>query len=184
MFKAKKNQKNTEGVKTIILTLTFLLSTMFTIAQPSEHLSFKGVQIDGKLDDYIAKMKQNGFNHLETQRGTEILNGDFAGYKNCNVRISTLTQFDLVHKISVLFPKQDKWSGLSTNYFELKQMLTEKYGNPKEEVEKFNLNPQPEDDLRKLFEAKRDNCNYYSIWKTEKGEIKLSIDSSCNVKLI
>jgi hypothetical protein len=133
-------------------------------------------------------MKQNGFTHLGTEKGIAILNGDFAGYKNCNVGVSTLSSNDLVYKISVLLPEQDKWSGLSSNYFELKQMLIEKYGNPKDVVEKFDGNSEPKDDKSKMYQVMFDRCKYYSIWKTEKGEIQLSIDrsdaSSCNVKLL
>ena len=175
-------------MKTFFLTITFALTTIFSIAQTSEHLSFKGVQIDGKLDEYVSKMKQNGFTHLGTEEGIAILNGDFAGYKNCNVGVSTLSSNDLVYKISVLLPEQDKWSGLSSNYFELKQMLIEKYGNPKDVVEKFDGNSEPKDDKSKMYQVMFDRCKYYSIWKTEKGEIQLSIDrsdaSSCNVKLL
>jgi hypothetical protein len=175
-------------MKTFFLTITFALTTIFSIAQTSEHLSFKGVQIDGKLDEYVSKMKQNGFTHLGTEKGIAILNGDFAGYKNCNVGVSTLSSNDLVYKISVLLPEQDKWSGLSSNYFELKKMLIEKYGNPKDVVEKFDGNSEPKDDKSKMYQVMFDRCKYYSIWKTEKGEIQLSIDrsdaSSCNVKLL
>jgi hypothetical protein len=175
-------------MKTFFLTITFALTTIFNIAQTSEHLSFKGVQIDGKLDEYVSKMKQNGFTHLGTEKGNAILNGDFAGYKNCNVGVSTLSQNDLVYKISVLFPEQDKWSGLSINYFELKQLLIEKYGNPTEIVEKFDGYSEPKDDNRKMYEVKFDRCKYYSIWRTEKGQIKLAIDhsesSTCMVKLL
>jgi hypothetical protein len=175
-------------MKTFFLTITFALTTIFSIAQTSEHLSFKGVQIDGKLDEYVSKMKQNSFTHLGTEKGIAILNGDFAGYKNCNVGVSTLSSNDLVYKISVLLPEQDKWSGLSSNYFELKQMLIEKYGNPKDVVEKFDGNSEPKDDKSKMYQVMFDRCKYYSIWKTEKGEIQLSIDrsdaSSCNVKLL
>jgi hypothetical protein len=175
-------------MKTFFLTITFAFTTIISIAQTSEHLSFKGVQIDGKLDEYVSKMKQNGFNHLGTEKGIAILNGDFAGYKNCNVDVTTLSQNDLVYKISVLLPEQDKWSGLSSNYFELKQMLIEKYGNPTDVVEKFDGNSEPKDDNRKMYEVKFDRCKYYSIWRTEKGQIKLAIDhseaSTCNVKLL
>jgi hypothetical protein len=175
-------------MKTFFIVITFALTTISSIAQTSEHLSFKGVQIDGKLDDYVSKMKLNGFTHLGTEKGNAILNGDFAGYKNCNVGVSTLSQNDLVYKISVLLPEQDKWSGLSSNYFELKQMLIEKYGNPKDVVEKFDGNSEPKDDKSKMYQVMFDRCKYYSIWKTEKGEIQLSIDhkdsSSCNVKLL
>lgn len=39
-------------------------------------------------------MKQNGFTHLGIEDGIAILNGDFAGYKDCHVGVSTLKQID------------------------------------------------------------------------------------------
>lgn len=174
-------------MKTFFLTLTFALTTMLTFAQTSEHLSFKGVPIDGTLDEYLSKMKKSGFSHLATEDGIAILKGDFAGYKDCTVGVSTLKQQDLVHKIAVIFPDKDTWSRLSTNYFDLKQMLTEKYGKPSDVVEKFDGNSQPRDDNSKMYEVKFDRCKYYSIWETDAGEIQLSIDhnsvTSCFVKL-
>jgi len=155
---------------------------MLTFAQTSEHLSFKGVPIDGTLDEYVTKMKQNGFSHLGTENGMAILNGDFAGYKDCHVGVSTLKQKDLVYKIGVLFPEQDTWSRLSTNYFELKQMLTEKYGKPSEVVEKFDTYSQPRDDNSRMHEVGMDRCKYYSIWQTDKGEIQLSIEHESVMK--
>jgi len=162
---------------------------MLTFAQKSEHLSFKGVPIDGTLNEYVSKMKLSGFTHLGTENGMALLNGDFAGYKDCHVGVSTLKQKDLVYRIGVLFPEQDTWSRLSANYFDLKNMLTEKYGNPYEEVEKFDVQSfqLPLNDNDKMHEVKMDNCKYYSIWQTDKGEIQLSIDhnnvTSCFVKL-
>ena len=44
-----------------------------------EHLTFKGVPIDGTLSEYVAKMKSAGFKYLGEQDGTAILQGDFAG---------------------------------------------------------------------------------------------------------
>ncbi len=177
-------------MKTKLLTLFFALTTILTFAQTSEHLTFKGVPIDGTLDEYVSKMKQNGFTNLSTEDGTALLSGDFAGYKNCIVGVSTLKQKDLVYKIGVLFPEIDTWSTLSGNYFALKQMLTEKYGKPSDIVEKFDgpSISQPKDDNARMYEVKFDRCKYYSIWQTEKGEIQLSIDHnsaiSCFVKLV
>ena len=85
--------------------------------------------------------------------------------------VSTLKQQDLVYKIGVIFPERDTWSTLLGNYFDLKEMLSEKYGNPKEEVEKFEGILKPEDDNARMHQVKFDKCKYYSIWKTEKGSI-------------
>lgn len=159
-----------------------------TNSDTSRHLTFKGVPLDGTLDQYVAKMKQNGFKHISTSNGIAMLQGDFAGYKDCYVGVSTLKQKDLVHKIGVIFPDRDTWSALSGNYFDLKQMLTEKYGKPSDIVEKFDTRYEPRDDNSKMHEVKFDNCKYYSIWSTDKGDIQLSIDHnniiSCFVKLV
>lgn len=163
-------------MKIKILTLILTLTTMLTFAQTSEHLSFKGVPIDGTLNEYVSKMIQNGFTHLKTEDGTALLNGDFAGYKNCVVGVSTLKQKNLVHKIGVLFPARDTWSTLSGNYFELREMLTEKYGKPSKTVENFDSYSEPKDDGDRMHAVKMDNCKYYSIWQTDKGEIELSIE--------
>lgn len=172
---------------TLFLSLTVCISFAQTNADSSKHLTFKGVPLDGTLDQYVLKMKQNGFKHLSTKDGTAMLQGDFAGYKDCYVGVSTLKQKNLVYKIGVLFPEKDTWSALSGNYFDLKQMLTEKYGEPSDVVEKFDTRSEPRDDGSRMYEVQFDRCKYYSIWTTGKGEIQLSIDhnnvTSCFVKL-
>ncbi len=173
---------------TLFLSLSVCMSFAQTNADSSKHLTFKGVPLDGTLDQYVSKMKLSGFKLLSTGDGVAMLQGDFAGYKDCYVVVSTVKPKDLVHKIGVLFPKNDTWSTLSGNYFNLKQLLTEKYGKPSEVVEKFDSNSQPQDDHSKMYEVEFDRCKYYSIWETDKGEIQLSIDhksvSSCFVKLV
>ena len=177
-------------MKNKILTLIFALTLTLTFAQKSEHLSFKGVPINGTLNEYVYKMKQKGFTHIVTEGCTALLNGDFAGYKDCHMGVSTLKQKDLVYKIGVIFPAQETWSRLSANYFDLKQMLTEKYGEPSKVVEEFDVESfkLPLDDKGKMYEVRFDNCKYHSTWKTDKGEIQISIDHnkviSCFVTIV
>ncbi len=154
----------------------------YSYSQTSEHLVFKGVPLDGTLKEYVSKMVQDGFTNLGIEDGTAILRGEFAGYKDCNVGVSTLKQKDLVYKIAVIFPEKDTWTPLSGNYFDLKAMLTEKYSNPSEEVEKFDGYSSPRDDNSKMYEVKFDRCKYYSIWKTDKGEIQLSIHHESGIR--
>lgn len=163
-------------MKTKLLTAAMLLFSILSFAQSQkkEHLTFKGVPIDGTLAQYVLKMKQGGFVNTSTQNGIAYLKGDFAGYKNCYVGVSTLKAKDLVHKIAVVFTPRETWSTLSGNYFELKEMLTEKYGKPTDVVEKFD-NSSTDDDHSKMYEVGMDRCKYYSIWQTDKGSIELSI---------
>lgn len=177
--------KNT--LTTLFLSLTSYIVFSQTKTDTSNHLTFKGVPLDGTLNQYVVKMKQNGFKHISTNDGIAMLQGDFAGYKDCFIGVSTLKQKDLVYKIGVIFPDKDTWSTLVGNYFDLKQMLTEKYGKPSDVVEKFDGYSQPIDDDDKMHKVKFDNCKYFAIWETEKGEIQLLIDhnsvTSCFVKL-
>lgn len=177
-------------MKTFFLSIIAVLTAMVTLAQTSEHFTFKGVPIDGPLNEYVTKMKQSGFECSGTKDGIAVLKGDFAGYKDCYIKVSTLNQIDLVYKIRVTFPDQDSWSSLFANYSDLKQMLTEKYAKPTDVVEIFDVSPFPPpiDDDEKMLVVKRDKCKYSALWKTNNGEIYLFIDhfglSSCFVRLI
>ncbi len=166
--------------------LKFSLISVASWAQ-SEHLAFKGVPIDGTLREYTAKMKEAGFAYLGEQDGIAALRGDFAGYKNCTIAVATLKSTNVVNTIGVIFPEQDTWSRLYSNYSSLKEMLTTKYGRPAECIEKFESNLQPDDDNDRLYELKMDRCKYVTLYKTDKGNIELSIEhqgfSSCFVKL-
>lgn len=166
----------------------FMLIPLSLFAQTeSQHMSFKGVPIDGTLDEFVQQMKQKGFDFVGQQDGIAILKGDFAAYKGCTIGVAALKQRDLVSKISVVFPDCSTWSILSNNYFTLKEMLTEKYGEPAEVVEEFQLYSQLKDDESKFNNVRFDKCKYITIFKTEKGSIQLSIEHdgiySCYVLL-
>lgn len=153
---------------------TILTSFAQTKLDSSKHLTFKGVPIDGTLADYVVKMKKAGFTHKGTKDGIAVLEGDFASYKSCIVGVSTLKQKDLVSKIAVIFPDRETWSSLSSNYFNLKELLTEKYGKPSESVEEFQ-SYTPDDDGSKLTQVQLGACKYYTTYDTEKGTIQLAI---------
>ena len=172
----------------IISLISLMLCYIASIAQTSdEHLSFKGVPIDGSLSEYVSKMKSAGFSYIGTQDGTAILQGDFAGFKGCIIGVSTLKNSDVVNTIGVIFPEKDDWSSLEENYLHLKKMLTEKYGKPSECVEEFQGYGSPSDNSDKLHRLKMDRCTYVTVFETPKGDIQLPIGhqsvSSCFVKL-
>ncbi|MBN8670438.1 MAG: hypothetical protein J0L80_07110 [Chitinophagales bacterium] len=179
-------------MKRFISLIFFAISVLTSVAQvksdASKHLSFKGVPIDGTLASYVSKMKAVGFTHKLTKGGMALLDGEFASYKNCHIGVSTLKAKDIVYKIAVIFPERETWSELSTNYYNLQELLTEKYGRPSETVEDFQSTVQPKDDSDRMYEVKFDRCNYFTTYETEKGTIQLSIGHDgvirCYVKLL
>lgn len=149
------------------------------------HLTFKGVPIDGTLKNFVRRMEKAGFYHDGDKGGAAMLTGDFAGYKGCTVTVSTLDQKDLVSHITVWFPQREIWGDLSGDYFSLKKLLTQKYGTPSVCTEKFQ-NDFLNDDGSRMRHVKFDECKYKSTFKTSKGTIKLSIAHSnydCYVEL-
>lgn len=176
-------------MKKTLISAIVALTTIISFAQtkPSEHLLFKGVSIDGTLSEYVSKMKPNGFSLIGMEDGMATLRGDFAAYRNCLIGVTTLKQKDLVSKIAVVFPEVGTWFLLSSNYFSLKEMLTEKYGKPSDVIEEFQNN-KPDDDGSKMYAVKFDNCKYYTTYETDNGSIQLSIEhdgvSSCYIMLV
>jgi hypothetical protein len=95
-------------MKKVFFLLFFTVTVMPCFAQiksdSSIHLTFKGVPINGTLDEFVLKLEKSDFTHTATKDGVAILEGDFASYKSCIVGVSTLKTKDLVNKIAVFFP--------------------------------------------------------------------------------
>lgn len=159
------------------LVLIILAALSVAAYAQSEHLTFKGVPIDGTLAEYTEKMQEKGFHYLYSENGLTILQGDFAGYKNCQIGVSTLDNMDLVSTIAVIFTTHDTWGNLYGNYANLKEMLSEKYGKPSMVVEKFQSS-YVDDDNGRMYEVRMDRCKYYSIFKISLGTIELSINKA------
>lgn len=175
-------------MKRIITALIAAAVSLTAFAQnDSQHLTFKGVPIDGTLNQFVTNMKAKGFTGAVNKDGTAALQGDFAGYKGCYIIVSTLQNKDLVSTIGVLFPECDTWGVLEGNYLKLKGMLTTKYGEPADVVEEFQRPRSADDDNSKMYELKMDRCNYSTLFQTEKGNIVLKLVhgdfGSCHVLL-
>lgn len=158
--------------KHLTLLLTCLLMAGATFAQ---HLSFKGVPINGTLQEYTNAMVKAGFHYEGTQDGVSLLSGDFAGYKNCHVGVSTLKNLNVVNRIAVLFPEKETWSAVLQDYEYLKEMLTEKYGMPSDSKERFNNYTGNYDNSLVMYALEDDEYVWYTTFTTELGDIQLSI---------
>lgn len=143
----------------------------------NKHLLFKGVPIDGTLKQYIARMKTAGFTHVRTQDEVALLQGDFAGRKNCKIYVTTLDGNDIVSNIVVVFPEQTTWEYLHGDYNNLKELLTEKYGKPSSVIEEFQgYRSSYETDNDKRHKVTMDECKYETRFVTAKVEIILWIE--------
>ena len=155
----------------LLLAYIFFASTLFA----QQHLSFKGVPIDGTLKAYTDAMVKAGFHYEDTQDGIALLTGDFAGYKNCVVGVSTLENLDVVSHIAVLFPEKETWTAVLNDYETLKAMLTQKYGKPSDSQEKFTGYVGDNSNGFIMHALKEGEYVWYTTFTTGLGDIQLSI---------
>jgi len=132
--------------KSILLLLVCFLAISL---QAQEHLKFKGVPIDGTLKEFVLKLEAKGLKTAAMQDGIAVLQGDFASIKECAIVASSLKEKDIVNKVIVLLPEKTTWSALYESYAALKDLLTEKYGEPASCIEEFQ-GIQPDTDNDKL----------------------------------
>lgn len=167
------NHKLVRIMKNIQLAILAMALSITALAQTAGgHLTFKGVPIDGTRKVFVDNMQQNGFTLLGTQDDVTLLSGDFAGYKNCTLGVTTLKNKDIVSSIGVIFPYCQDWATVESNYSNLKSMLSEKYGEPIKSEEGFQ-NRTPQDDNEKYYELSMKRCNYASLFELTNGSIEI-----------
>ena len=163
-------------MKKFLLVFFALAMTITTRGQSaSDHMTFKGIPISGSLMEFAQKLSQKGFTLVQTNDDNAKLTGDFAGYKDCQILLFATKETKTIYTVSVLMPRSTSWSKLETNYNALKAMLTQKYGSPKNVVEKFQGISNGESNDVKMYYLKTDQCTYSSTFETSNGKIIISL---------
>ena len=157
-------------MRKFLFTLAFALMAMVTFAQ-GEHMTFKGIPMQGPLNTFVQKLKDKGFILVESTKESAILNGKFATYDNCYVYV--YTEKNNVSSVAVMFPEQKTWNAITNRYYSLKEMLTEKYGTPKT-LERFS-DMEPGSDVLRFYAILNDECKYQSTFETKNGSMILSM---------
>lgn len=148
------------------------------IVTGSTHLAFKGIPIDGTLSDFTKKLKHNGFFSTGMEGNEATMRGMFGSYNKCKISIRTNKYTGNTCLVKVFFPDCYDWEEIYSSYTQLKELLTERYGQHTECVEEFHtmLYRPDEDDLSKMQCLRFDECNYKTEWHLENGIIVLKMD--------
>lgn len=150
----------------------FLVALGVSVMTMAQHMTFKGVEIDGPLENFVKAMVAEGFELVAEEDGIAVLKGNFAGYRDCEVAVMTFEGMDVVNAVGVMFHQREEWSAIENDYNSLKAMLTEKYGLPYRVVEEFNGRVF-DDNRTKFYYLTSDRCKWASIFETENGTIEL-----------
>ena len=96
-------------MKKIFVTLTVLLAAINVLAQ--EHLSFKGVPIEGSMTEFCQKLKAKGFTSIGRENNITLFSGDFTGRK-ATVGVTATDDGKNVFAVVVLFDSSGEWNTL------------------------------------------------------------------------
>lgn len=160
-----------------IITLLFLLMMTSTILKSqTEHLKFKGIPLEGPLDSFVQKLKEQGYRYIGIKDGCSVLEGNFAGVDNSLIYVTCMGLGYRVTGTIVMFPESNHWNDLLDQYESFKESLTTKYGEPKECDEIFPEYAQS--DEMKLFSIKNGSGKYITSFNVENGSIGLTLVAS------
>jgi hypothetical protein len=154
--------------KAIFLLVCFTLSIS---AFSQEHLTFKGVPINGYLPDFVEEMKEKGFSFETVGDGTAWMEGNFLN-ENCSLYMLVSPKSQLVYCVVITLPKKDSWYRLKSSYKDIISQYQKKYGKPSDSNAYFS-SPYYEGDGYELQALRLNKCQYNTYWKLTEGSIRV-----------
>lgn len=163
-------------MKKILIVLIALCATMNMMAQ--EHLSFKGIPIEGSITAFCQKLEAKGFMSIGQENNIRTFFGNFTG-RDATVGVTATDDGKNVFAVTVLFDPCGEWNTLVNTYDYYKDLYSRKYGQPIISKEK---NPAVSDSNTALMaEVNEGRVVYGSVWEVTGGDIQLSIEKSSGV---
>ena len=161
--------------KSIFVLVAFFLG-LTSMAQ--EHLSFKGIPIEGSMESFCEKLADKGFTKLGNDNNPTLFVGDFTG-RNSTVGIIADDDGENVYSVVVLFDSSDEWKVLVNTYDYYKDLYTRKYGKPKASIEKNKelMSTSPNNGLL-MIELDERRATWGSLWEVTGGEIEINIEKT------
>lgn len=159
-------------MKRILLSLILTCISLCIYSQ--EHLSFKGIAIEGSMDSFLSKLKAKGFNIISQKNSISILTGVFTG-REANIGVSSTDDGSTVYSVSVFFDESKDWNTLVTTYEYYKNLYSRKYGEPYLCKE---YNPGHDSNISKMDELQQGNATYISGWDVTGGSIYITISKT------
>lgn len=160
-------------MRQFIITLCVMLAALTVNAQ--EHLSFKGIPIEGSISTFCQKLKAKGLTQIHSEDNIRLFTGDFTG-RDATIGVIADQSGKNVFSVVVLLPKNDEWYSLVNTYDYYKDLYIEKYGKPSFSKEN---NPSLSDSnfslMHELYEGK---VVYGCVFDVSGGNIELTIDKA------
>lgn len=163
-------------MKKFLVTLAMLFAVINIMAQ--EHLSFKGIPIEGSMTAFCQKLKAKGFTSIGRDNNITLFTGDFTGRK-ATVGVTATDDGKNVFAVVVFFEPSGEWNTLVNTYDYYKDLYTRKYGDPT--ISKENNPARSDDNISLMAEVHQGTVVYGSAWEVTGGDIQLSIEKASGV---
>lgn len=153
-------------MKKILIAIVSLTFAITSFAQ--EHMTFKGIPMDGSIRSMMSKLSAQGFKDLGISEGSGMMEGVFSGQQAKILLYSN--QKGMVTRIGVIYDKDGlAWSLIRGHYNKLIDGLTKKYGEPGI-IEDF-ADGYEEGSGNELYGFLFDKNHLMARWDTPKGTI-------------
>lgn len=154
-------------MKTIITVFAVVISMTATaqLNKSSEKyvIEVMGVPIEGDVNLAKQKFLDKGFKDGKNVDGGIHLSGRLMN-RDVNLYLITTPKTKQFCKAAIFFDEQTSWSALKSDFTELEEILTKKYGKPYDTF-KFFDSPYKEYDGHETTAVKVGKCNFFTIWK-------------------
>ena len=166
-------------MKKLIVSFVLILIALTLYAQNySEHLTFKGIPIEGNMTEFCRKLESKGYTSIGNENNITLFTGEFTG-QNATVGVVATDDGKSVFAVAVLFDPSGEWNTLVNTYNYYKDLYTRKYGNPTISKEK---NPAHSDsNITLMAEVHQGTVVWGSAWEVTGGDIELSIEKTSGV---
>lgn len=160
-------------MRKFLVTITLLFAVINIMAQ--EHLSFKGIPIEGSMTEFCQKLKAKGFISIGRENNITMFSGDFTGRK-ATVGVTATDDGKNVFAVVVLFEPSGEWNTLVNTYNYYKDLYTRKYGKPT--ISKENNPAHSDSNTALMAEVHEGTVVYGCAWEVTGGDIQLSIEKT------
>lgn len=163
-------------MKKALFTFIAFFMAISCIAQ--EHLTFKGIPIEGSMTSFCQKLKAKGFTQIGSKKNTTLFTGDFTG-RTATIGVGASDDGKNVFSVVVLFDASKEWSTLINTYSYYKDLYTRKYGETSACIEK---NPSIDDsNISLMAELHQGTVTWGSAWEVTGGDIEITIEKTAGV---
>lgn len=163
-------------MKNLLIAIALLITSTLSAQE------FNGVKIEGDLSTFVYNLKAKNYTLRKYIDGGAILDGK-VGYDNVEVFVFTTPKSKKVFRVSVYFEKKATWSSLKSNYYNLLDILKNKYGEPDAQRAEFE-SPYYEGDGYELSAVKLNKIVYGAAWKDKNNlSMTILISEFCQVNI-